>query len=73
MAGIAFPGSIAMGTWIHKDGFDFCILRRMQPAVRVDLATGRFSRWVVGIPSVDEARATVERIAAAAGIAPHRG
>jgi hypothetical protein len=73
MAGIAFPGSIAMGTRIHEGGFDFCILRRTEPAVRVDLATGRFSRWVVGVPSLDEARAEVERVAAAAGIAPHTG
>jgi len=70
MAGIAFPGSISMGTRIHADGYDFCVLRRVQPAIQVDLSTGRFSRWVVGVPDGADARADVERVAAAARIAP---
>lgn len=70
MAGLFFPGSVAMGTWIHGDGYDFCVLRRDQAAVRVDLGVGRFSRWVVGATDVQVARTDAERVAAAAGIAP---
>jgi hypothetical protein len=70
MAGLFFPGSVAMGTWIHGDGYDFCVLRKAQAAVRVDLATGRFSRWVVGATDLAAARAEAQKVAAAAGIAP---
>jgi len=70
MAGLFFPGSVAMGTWIHGDGYDFCVLRKNQAAVRVDLSVGRFSRWVVGLNELTAARAEAERVAAAAGIAP---
>lgn len=69
MAGVGFPGSVAMGTWIHAGGLDFCLLRRTQPAVAVDLSAGRFSRWVVGVPPGADARALAGRIADAAGIA----
>jgi hypothetical protein len=69
MAGISFPGRAARGTRRHGDHYDFCILRRDQPAVRVDLAAGRFSRLVICVPEGGDPAAEAGRIAAAAGIA----
>jgi hypothetical protein len=44
MAGVSFLGHAALGTRRHGDGYDFCILHRDRAAVRVDVASGRFSR-----------------------------
>jgi hypothetical protein len=70
MAGFSFTGHHALGTRLH-DGrtFDFCMLHRDRPAVRVDLASGRFSRLVISVPPGGDAAAEAARIAAAAGIA----
>ena len=69
MAGTAMRGVTATGTWIHGDRqFDFCAVRRDEEAVQVDLATGRFVRWMVGVP-MGSSDAEADRIAAAAGIA----
>jgi hypothetical protein len=70
MAGISFFGHAALGTRRHGDGYDFCILHRDRPAVRVDVATGRFSRFVISVQEAGDAQAEAARIAAAAGIAP---
>lgn len=70
MAGVAFIGWTAMGTRRHGDKYDFCILHRDQPAVRVEVATGRFSRLVISVPEGGDPEAEAARIAAAAGIAP---
>jgi hypothetical protein len=70
MTGISFPGHAALGTRRHGDGYDFCILHRDRPAIRVDVASGRFSRFVVSVPVGGDAGAEAARIAAAAGIAP---
>ena len=71
MAGTALRGQTAMGTWIHGEReYDFCVLRGQQAAVQVDLNTGRFSRWLVGIDDLYAAQTEAARIAAAAGIAP---
>ena len=70
MAGVSFPGHAGLGTRRHGGGFDFCILHRDRPAVRVDLASGRFSRLVVCVPEGADAQAEAARIAAAAGITP---
>ena len=70
MAGFSFAGFAALGTRRHGDGYDFLILHRDRPAVRVDLASGRFSRLVVCVPEGADAGTEVARIAAAAGITP---
>ena len=70
MAGVSFPGYAALGTRRHGNGYDFCALHRARPAVRVDVATGRFSRLVVSVPEGGDQVAEAARIAAAAGIAP---
>ena len=70
MAGTAMRGVAAVGTWIHGDRlYDFCVIRRMQQAVQVDLNSGRFTRFLVGVPEGTDARAEASRLAAAAGIA----
>lgn len=65
MAGTGIGGFVALGTRRHGDGYDFVALHRQQPAVEVELTTGRFSRLVV---SVDDPAGDADRIAAAAGI-----
>jgi hypothetical protein len=69
MAGVSFPGHAALGTRRHGDGYDFCVLHRDWPAVRVDLSGGRFSRLVISVPEGGDPQAEAARIAAAAGIA----
>lgn len=70
MAGTAMRGVVAMGTWTHGDRrYDFCVLRRMQSAVQVDLNGGRFDRFLVGVPEGADPGAEARRIAGAAGIA----
>ncbi len=70
MTGVSFPGHAALGTRRHGDGYDFCVLHRDWPAVRVDLSTGRFSRLVISVPEGGDPQAEAARIAAAAGITP---
>jgi hypothetical protein len=70
MAGISFVGFAVLGTRRHGDGYDFLILHRDRPAVRVDLASGRFSRLIICVPEGGDPEAEAARIAAAAGITP---
>lgn len=70
MAGVSFPGHVGLGTRRHGSGYDFCILHRDRPAVRVDVASGRFSRLIVCVPEGADPEAQAARIAAAAGITP---
>ena len=70
MAGISFPGRAVLGTRRHGEGYDFLILHRDQAAVRVDMAAGRFSRFVIGVPAGTDPAAEAARIASAAGISP---
>lgn len=70
MAGITFPGYVALGTRRHGDGYDFCALHRDRPAVRVNVTSGRFSRLIVSVPEGGDTEAEAARIAAAAGITP---
>jgi hypothetical protein len=70
MAGVSFRGRAALGTRRHGAGYDFCILHRDRPAVRVDVTPGRFSRLVICVPEGGDPDAEAARIAAAAGIAP---
>jgi hypothetical protein len=69
MAGIAFGGTV-LGTRRHGTGYDFCVLHKDRPAVRVDVASGRFSRLIVSVPEGGDAEAEAARVAAAAGITP---
>jgi len=70
MAGISFVGLAVLGTRRHGEGYDFCILHRDRPAVRMDLASGRFSRLVISVPEGGDPEAEAARIAAAARITP---
>ena len=70
MAGVSLAGRAVLGTRRHGDGYDFCILHRDRPAVQVEVASGRFSRFVISVPEGGDAQAEAARIAAAAGIAP---
>jgi hypothetical protein len=69
MTGVSLAGYARLGTRRHGDGYDFCVLHRDRPAVRVDLASGRFSRLVICVPEGIDPAAEAARIAAAAGIA----
>ena len=68
MAGLAIPAFFAFGTRRHGTGYDFTVLRRMQPVVQVELSTGRFMRWQVSVPGEQRASDLAAAIAAAAGI-----
>ena len=70
MAGVSFVGHAVAGNCRHGNGYDFCILHRDRPAVRVDVTPGRFSRLVISVPEGGDPDAEAVRIAAAAGIAP---
>jgi hypothetical protein len=70
MAGVYFSGFAALGTRRHGDHYDFCMLHRDRPAIRVELAKGRFSRLVISVPEDGDAEAEAARIAAEAGLAP---
>jgi hypothetical protein len=70
MAGISFPGRAILGTRRHGEGYDFLILHRDQPAVRMTMTSGRFSRFVIGVPAGTDPASEAARIAAAAGITP---
>ena len=71
MAGTALRGVAAMGTWIHGDRqYDFCIVRRQQPAVQVDLNAGRFDRYIICRPEGTDVAAEARELALAAGVAP---
>jgi len=70
MAGISITGYAVLGTRRHCDGYDFCILHRDRPAVRVDVTSGRFSRFVISVPEDGDPESEAARIAVAAGITP---
>ncbi|HEY2264758.1 MAG TPA: hypothetical protein VGI96_19200 [Streptosporangiaceae bacterium] len=70
MAGLSFPGRAILGTRRHGEGYDFLILHRDQPAVRVTMTSGRFSRFVIGVPAGTDPASEAARIASAAGITP---
>jgi len=69
MAGIALRGVTALGTWKHGNEYDFCAVRRQRPAVQVDVATGRFCRFLICVPEGGDADALAGHVADAAGIA----
>lgn len=68
MAGIAIPRIVALGTRKHGTGFDFSVLHRNMPAVQIELATGRFERWMVSVNEGEDAKVVAKRVADAAGI-----
>jgi hypothetical protein len=71
MAGVSLPGRAALGTRRHGPrDFDFCMLHRDRPAVRVEVGSGRFSRLIISVPEGGDPEAEAARIAAAAGIRP---
>jgi hypothetical protein len=70
MAGISFAGHTAVGTRRHGDGYDFCVLHGLRPAVRVDVASGRFSRLTICVPEGGDPETEAARIVATAAIAP---
>jgi hypothetical protein len=70
MTGVSLAGLAVLGTRKHGDGFDFCILHRNEPAVRVNMTSGRFSRFVISVPAGRDPVSEAARIAAAAGITP---
>ena len=68
MAGISIRGKASLGTRRHGTGYDFALLHRDRPAVQVELATGRFERWLVSVDEGEDAGTEAKRVAAAAGI-----
>jgi len=69
MAGTALRGSVALGTWRHGTGYDFCAVRLDRPAVRVEATSGRFSRLVVSVRPGEQPEEVAARLAEAAGVA----
>jgi hypothetical protein len=72
MAGVAFPGRIAVGTRRHGTGYDFTCVHKQERAVQIDVNTGRFSRFVISVPDGVDAQEEADRVADAAGIARSR-
>jgi hypothetical protein len=70
MTGISMTGYAVLGTRRHGAGYDFCVLHRDRPAVRVDVASGRFSRFVISVPEGGDPESEAARIAAAADVTP---
>ena len=70
MAGVSFPGRAVLGTRRHGAGYDFCVLHRDRPAVRVEMTSGRFSRLVISVPEGGDPHSEAARVASAAGISP---
>jgi hypothetical protein len=70
MAGVSLVGHAVLGTRKHADGYDFCVLHGERPAVRVNTASGRFSRLIICVPEGADPEAEAARIAALAGMAP---
>ncbi len=70
MTGISLTGFAVLGTRKHGDGYDFCILHRNESAVQVNMASGRFSRFVISVPEGRDPVSEAARIASAAGITP---
>lgn len=68
MAGTGIPRVVALGTRRHGSGYDFVLLHGHRPAVQVELATGRFERWLVSVEEGEDAGAEAQRVAAAAGV-----
>jgi hypothetical protein len=68
MAGIAIPPFFSYGTRRHGTGYDFAVVRRMQPVVEVQLSYGRFQRLLASAESAEEAASLAASVAAAAGI-----
>lgn len=68
MAGTGIPHFAAVGTRRHGTGYDFSALHRSRPAVQVELASGRFQRWLVSVDEGEDVEAEAERVAGAAGI-----
>lgn len=68
MAGIFIPRIVMLGTRRHATGYDFVLLHGNRPAVQVELATGRFERWMVSVEEGEDPQAEAQRVAAAAGI-----
>lgn len=57
--GLAIPYLIKVGRWRHRQGTDFNVIRRGQPAVAVVLADHRYARLLIGD---DDAAAVAERL-----------
>lgn len=68
MAGIGIPRIVALGTRRHGTGYDFATLHGSRAAIQVELATGRFERWLVSVEDGEDPRAEAQRVATAAGI-----
>jgi hypothetical protein len=68
MAGIAIPAFFAYGTRRHGTGYDFTVIRRVEPVVEVELSSGRFQRLFVSVETAEEAASLAASVAAAAGI-----
>lgn len=68
MAGTGIPHLVAVGTRRHGTGYDFSALHRSRKAVQIELATGRFQRWLVSVDEGEDAATEAKRIAGAAGI-----
>lgn len=68
MAGIFIPRILMLGTRRHGTGYDFVLLHGNRPAIQVEVATGRFERWMVSVEDGKDPQAEAERVAAAAGI-----
>lgn len=64
--GLGIPGYAAIGVRRHGTGWDFAAVFKQQPAVLIELNTGRFEQVLVSVPDPE---ATAAALAAAAGIA----
>ncbi|MGI8751394.1 MAG: hypothetical protein ACR2MN_03625 [Acidimicrobiales bacterium] len=64
--GVGIPGYAALGARRHGTGWDFAAVFKQEPAVLIELNTGRYEQVLVSVPDPE---ATATAVAAAAGIA----
>ncbi|MDQ2725484.1 MAG: hypothetical protein M3Y36_08325 [Actinomycetota bacterium] len=64
--GLGIPGYAALGVRRHGTGRDFAAVFKQEPAVLIELNTGRYEQVLVSVPDPE---ATARAVAAAAGIA----
>jgi hypothetical protein len=57
--GLALPGIVKVGTWRRRSGKELVVVRRGEPALRIELDGQPFGALVVGGADVDAAHAAL--------------
>lgn len=57
--GLGIPGRRKVGTWRRRGGKTFVVVRRGEPALRLELSEGRYRELLVGTPDAERLAATL--------------